>query len=1114
MLINTPWNTDELLQGSIIFLSETRRCDDVSEWFERHTVFAIPAETGRPGQGLLMAVPHSHSYHPQLVQSASDILGVLLRDGADNALALVLGVYMPTATSPRLQQCDIEARYATLHSILAEHAGVPVLIMGDFNCTHLPADMAPHAQALRSFAELNALQVCTDAPGIDWDFMWMPSSCPVPSFHNRNGRCAPRRIDHVLACSQMVDMHLVTRVLPNAYDMSDHYPITASFLVTPAVLPSPAGGSTARPPRVIWRSICQPAYAQHLLDQGHDLTQRMQLALVDGDVDAALGHLMQGVHDAAHTAGMRKGRGAPGGPGRAPGGLGRAPRGLARMPYLTQELRQLRRECWRSCRNGDMDAYRQMRRSFQQQLRCRKRMWLRHRARTVLSELKHDSHGVYAQLAGKPPLPVVGVPSAILQRAAVLNVPFTTAEVAHALNRLNNHRAAGLSGVCAEFFRYAKHQPPPVDGRMPPAEHVLLQPLVLLMNAVFKQGVVPKQWDLSLITPVHKRGSTLNTSNYRPIAVGEPLARLYAVLLQTRLDLHLEGSGLRSDSQAGFRKKLSTSHQLFVLQHFIDKCCRDKKPLYACWVDLHSAYDLVVRHILWSCMARKGIHGDFLTAVKSLYATPQYAVCVEGLVGCAVSSVIGVRQGCPLSPLLFGIMLDDLPIELSNSVHHAPCLGAYSGSEEHMHGYRSRPVTNLDFADDVFLLSTSLQGTQGLLREFHFFCLARGMVVSAAKTRVIRLAPSHVVETYNEPLQLNGQVLHVQSQGAKYLGLFVDPVKGVRSACADLRQRSHNAWMALNRNKYNLKCESSLPILLRLYAAVVRPVMLYGSEVWALLPGGITQRRKLYIADHKHLASLAGVPTGTSEEALYLALGCISLEWETQLRAVRFWVNLWALPASNFYRHVAFDNWATCCAGSKNFARGMLDFLNGLGPSEHTSLFTTESLRKVPLLGVDKVLQLLLQKRQGVFDKHIAVSPSIATDGVVLCSYLHYHALPLHSRMVLLYELPLSIKACRVLLRFMLGVSLLPLHAGRHSPHIPRAERVCLLCTSGSLADEKHMIFDCPALQHLRTGEVFGDLHRRNSCTVVGFMRHTARFGVAGFLLRALNAYSPPAHTP
>jgi hypothetical protein len=141
----------------------------------------------------------------------------------------------------------------------------------------------------------------------------------------------------------------------------------------------------------------------------------------------------------------------------------------------------------------------------------------------------------------QPPI----VSEQLLQAGTALNVPFTTAEIITALKRLRNAKSPGFTGICSEFFRYAKYTTSDADSR-PSPHYVLADCLTRFMNAVFAHGVVPRQWDLSLITPVHKRGSAMNTANYHPIAVGEPLAKLYAVLVQLRLDSFFEEQRLHN----------------------------------------------------------------------------------------------------------------------------------------------------------------------------------------------------------------------------------------------------------------------------------------------------------------------------------------------------------------------------------------------------------------------------------------------------------------------------------------------------------------------------------------------------------------------------------------
>ena len=59
--------------------------------------------------------------------------------------------------------------------------------------------------------------------------------------------------------------------------------------------------------------------------------------------------------------------------------------------------------------------------------------------------------------------------------------------------------------------------------------------LTAFLNACFVQGRLPACVSSALVTPVHKKGAVADTANYRPIAVGEPLYRLYTIILNARL---------------------------------------------------------------------------------------------------------------------------------------------------------------------------------------------------------------------------------------------------------------------------------------------------------------------------------------------------------------------------------------------------------------------------------------------------------------------------------------------------------------------------------------------------------------------------------------------------
>lgn len=98
----------------------------------------------------------------------------------------------------------------------------------------------------------------------------------------------------------------------------------------------------------------------------------------------------------------------------------------------------------------------------------------------------------------------------------------------------------------------------------------------------------------------------------------------------------------------------------------------------------------------------------------------------EGMSEC-FGSDIGVKQGCPLSPTLFGLYIDKLETWLNMS----------EGEGVHLADY---VVKLLLYVDDLILISKTAHGLRNHLRALKHFCKEVGMEVNITKTKIMILS--------------------------------------------------------------------------------------------------------------------------------------------------------------------------------------------------------------------------------------------------------------------------------------------------------------------------------------------------------------------------------------
>ena len=83
-------------------------------------------------------------------------------------------------------------------------------------------------------------------------------------------------------------------------------------------------------------------------------------------------------------------------------------------------------------------------------------------------------------------------------------------------------------------------------------------------------------------------------------------------------------------------------------------------PTFLCFIDLKRAFDSVPHSALFDKLDALGVRGRFLSTLKSLYSNSSAVVRSGNVVSAPFPTCTGVRQGDPLSPLLFDLFINDL----------------------------------------------------------------------------------------------------------------------------------------------------------------------------------------------------------------------------------------------------------------------------------------------------------------------------------------------------------------------------------------------------------------------------------------------------------------------
>ena len=453
--------------------------------------------------------------------------------------------------------------------------------------------------------------------------------------------------------------------------------------------------------------------------------------------------------------------------------------------------------------------------------------------------------------------------------------------------------------------------------------------------------------------------------------------------------------------------------------------------VFTCFVDMAKAFDRVNRGILFMKLANIGISGDILESIKALYADCRASINVNDDYTDFFSIMSGVKQGDVISPTLFSIFINDLVKgikELNEGVDISPDL----------------TVGILLFADDIVLLAPTELNLQSELDYLHSWCNKNMMDVNINKTKVVHFRKSNTDRTEfnfklgNNDIEIRGNY--------KHLGVVLNEYLDFTETANVLSESAERAFSSLIVNLYN-KMDLLYSSYTKVYESKIVPIMDYASGVWGAkcFPKSDTLHNRI-------IRFFLGVHKCTSNAVIQGDMGWIPPSVRRQFNCLQLWNRFLNMNENRLTRRIFQWDYSKC---RNNWCYDVKRILKSIGWGNiFTTALTDPANSTVSVEAARDKLMLNFKAKWG--------------NDVSSQSKLDIYRIVKHQFGVEDYvKMNMNKKLRSVLVQLRAGCLPIEIELGRYQNN-PRQERICKQCSSETVENEIHFMFNCSKYTDIR----------------------------------------------
>lgn len=295
-----------------------------------------------------------------------------------------------------------------------------------------------------------------------------------------------------------------------------------------------------------------------------------------------------------------------------------------------------------------------------------------------------------------------------------LETIFTEDEVWQVIKEIPPDRAPGPDGFIGIFYHKA----------WPVIKHDIMASLLKLFVGDARGF---SKLNKAHIVLVPKTAEAVEVKDYRPISLPHSFSKLFAKVLATRARRRMHE--IVSINQSAFIKGQSIHDNFLLVRQVARKIHDSRRPGLFLKLDISRAFDSLSWAFLLEVLRARGFGSKWRLWVSTLLSMASTKIIVNGVPGRSIFHAKGLRQGDPVSPLLFVIAMDVLTALLCKATS-AGLLNPFRGIE---------PLQSLSiYADDVALFIKPEEDSLLCIKEIlDIFGEASGLRINYRKSAAI-----------------------------------------------------------------------------------------------------------------------------------------------------------------------------------------------------------------------------------------------------------------------------------------------------------------------------------------------------------------------------------------